>query len=62
MRLIAIEGSVIEVEDVDMVDGTPLLDIKPYVPAFDDRADARIGWFTSRLGGLAQARADDRFR
>ena len=61
VRLIAIEGSVIEVEDVDMVDGTPLLDIKPYVPAFDDRSDARIGWFASRLGGLARARADDRF-
>jgi tRNA-Thr(GGU) m(6)t(6)A37 methyltransferase TsaA len=62
VRLIAIAGSTIEIEDVDMVDGTPLLDIKPYVPAFDDRSDARIGWFTSRLGGLSQARADDRFR
>ena len=45
-----------------MVDGTPLLDFKPYVPAFDDRSEARVGWFADRLGGLAQARADDRFR
>ena len=52
----------IEIEDVDIVDGTPLLDIKPYVPAFDQREDVRIGWFTDRLGGLAEARADDRFR
>jgi tRNA-Thr(GGU) m(6)t(6)A37 methyltransferase TsaA len=62
VRLIAIVGRTIEVEDVDMVDGTPLLDIKPYVPAFDDRADVRVGWFATRLGGLAAARADDRFR
>ena len=45
-----------------MLDGTPLLDIKPYVPAFDDRAGATVGWFTDRLGGLPNARADDRFR
>jgi tRNA-Thr(GGU) m(6)t(6)A37 methyltransferase TsaA len=62
VRLIAVSGSTIEIEDVDMVDGTPLLDIKPYVPAFDDRSDVRVGWFASRLGGLAAARADDRFR
>ena len=57
----AVSGSTIEIEDVDMVDGTPLLDIKPYVPAFDERQDVRVGWYTERLGGLAEARADDRF-
>ena len=62
VRLVAITGSILEVEDVDMVDGTPLLDIKPYVPAFDERDDVRVGWFTERLGGLPGARADDRFR
>jgi tRNA-Thr(GGU) m(6)t(6)A37 methyltransferase TsaA len=61
VRLIAVSGSTIEIEDVDMVDGTPLLDIKPYVPAFDDRDDVRVGWFTDRLDGLAQTRADGRF-
>jgi tRNA (adenine37-N6)-methyltransferase len=62
VRLVAIAGSTIEIEDVDMVDGTPLLDMKPYVPAFDQRQDVRIGWFAERLVGLAEARADDRFR
>ncbi len=33
------DGATIEIEDVDMVDGTPLLDIKPYVPAFDQREE-----------------------
>ncbi len=46
-----------------MVDGTPLLDLKPYVPPFDDRGgDVRIGWFTNRLGPLGETRADERFR
>jgi tRNA (adenine37-N6)-methyltransferase len=61
VRLVGIDGATIAIEDVDMVDGTPLLDLKPYVPAFDDRPDARIGWFAGRLGPLAEARADDRF-
>ena len=62
VRLIAVSGSTIDIEDVDMVDGTPLLDIKPYVPAFDDRDDVKVGWFTDRLGGLSEAQADGRFR
>ncbi len=61
VRLVRILGSTIEIQDVDMLDGTPLLDIKPYIPAFDDRAGARIGWFTGRLDRLANARADGRF-
>jgi tRNA-Thr(GGU) m(6)t(6)A37 methyltransferase TsaA len=61
VRLGAITGSTIEIEDVDMADGTPLLDIKPYVPAFDERHDVRVGWYADRLSGLAEARADDRF-
>ena len=62
VRLIAISGPTIEIEDVDMVDGTPLLDIKPYVPAFDHRDGVDVGWFAGHLDGLAEARADDRFR
>ena len=52
----------LDVLDVDMVDGTPLLDIKPYVPAFDAPDGARIGWYAGRLEALERARADDRFR
>jgi tRNA-Thr(GGU) m(6)t(6)A37 methyltransferase TsaA len=48
VRLISQIGSVLEVEGVDVLDGTPLLDIKPYVPEFDIRTDTRIGWYESR--------------
>jgi len=44
VRLVGREGNVLRVEDVDILDGTPLLDIKPYSPRFDRRDDARSGW------------------
>ncbi len=44
VRLVRIEGRVLHVEDVDILDGTPLLDIKPYTRRFDDRLDVRCGW------------------
>ena len=62
VRLIRIEGARLDIEDVDMIDGTPLLDLKPYVPAFDARADVRVGWYAKRLDRLEGATADDRFR
>lgn len=61
VRLVGIRGAILDIEEVDVLDGTPLLDIKPYVPAFDDRAAARIGWFEGRVADLATARADRRF-
>jgi len=44
VRLVRRHGPVLDIEDVDVLDGTPLLDIKPYVTRFDVRADARCGW------------------
>ncbi len=60
-RIVAIDGTQIEVSGVDAVDGSPILDLKPYVPAFDVHAAERIGWFTGQLEDIATARADDRF-
>ena len=61
VRLLKVEGNVLHVADVDIVDGTPLLDIKPYVPQFDAAAGARIGWLQGKLGRLPRARDDGRF-
>jgi tRNA-Thr(GGU) m(6)t(6)A37 methyltransferase TsaA len=44
VRLLAVEGNRIEFEGVDLLDGTPVLDIKPYVPELDDRDEVRLGW------------------
>ena len=61
VRLVGIEGSTMRIEDVDILDGTPLLDIKPYVPQLDDRADARIGWYLGRVDRVGEVKADKRF-
>jgi tRNA-Thr(GGU) m(6)t(6)A37 methyltransferase TsaA len=48
VRLVKIEGTTLDIEDVDIVDSTPLLDIKPYVPEFDAKEAERIGWLAGR--------------
>ena len=61
VKLVKIEGNKLYIEDVDIVDGTPLLDIKPYVPEFDYRPNARIGWLEKRVKKLKDTRDDGRF-
>jgi len=61
VRLRSIDGNILQIEDVDIVDGTPLLDIKPYVPGFDSREDVRTGWLEKRINGLPAKRDDGRF-
>jgi tRNA-Thr(GGU) m(6)t(6)A37 methyltransferase TsaA len=48
VRLLARDGNRLVIEGVDMLDGTPLLDIKPYVAEFDVRTDTRTGWYEKR--------------
>jgi len=48
VRLLEKEDNVLRIEGVDMLDRTPLLDIKPYVPEFDLRTDTRNGWYETR--------------
>jgi tRNA-Thr(GGU) m(6)t(6)A37 methyltransferase TsaA len=48
VRLVSRQESKLTVEGMDVLDGTPLLDIKPYVPDFDLRTDVRAGWYETR--------------
>ena len=59
VRFVRREGQVLHVADMDVLDGTPLLDIKPYVPDFDARPGSRAGWFDA--AGENRNVADDRF-
>jgi len=61
VRLTGIEGSTLYIQDVDIVDETPLLDIKPFVPAFDCLDKVRIGWLAQKAGLAEAKRADARF-
>ena len=62
VKLVGIEGGCLTIEDVDVLDGTPLLDIKPYVPEFDSRENCEIGWFSGKIQDAEKSRADDRFK
>ena len=61
VRLLHVENNVLYVEDVDIVDGTPLLDIKPYVPEFDVRRVERVGWLEGKITKLQETKDDGRF-
>ena len=61
VRLERIEGTTLHVLDIDVVDRTPLLDIKPYVPAFDQRSDVQTGWMDGKSGDVQSVSDDGRF-
>ncbi len=48
VRLVQRSGLRLQIQSVDMLDGTPLLDIKPYVPEFDVHAVDKLGWYATR--------------
>ena len=45
VKLYSVKANLLEIGEVDMLDGTPLLDIKPYVPQFDIKENVRDGWY-----------------
>ncbi|MBW2038049.1 MAG: tRNA (N6-threonylcarbamoyladenosine(37)-N6)-methyltransferase TrmO [Deltaproteobacteria bacterium] len=61
VRLVRIEGNILHIQDVDIVDGTPLLDIKPYVPEFDTREAKKTGWLEKNVHRLSASKDDGRF-
>ncbi|MGC9372147.1 MAG: tRNA (N6-threonylcarbamoyladenosine(37)-N6)-methyltransferase TrmO [Thermovirgaceae bacterium] len=62
VRLVSVDGCTLTVEGVDMVDETPLLDIKPFVPAFDvPEGDVRTGWLEQNSSNAQKMKADKRF-
>jgi tRNA-Thr(GGU) m(6)t(6)A37 methyltransferase TsaA len=62
VRVMSVESNVLNIRDVDVVDGTPLLDLKPYVPEFDVRKTDRIGWLSKSAHSARDVIADERFR
>lgn len=62
VRLEKIENAVLTVSEIDIVDGTPLLDIKPYVPCIDARKNVKVGWMARALRmNRHNKKADGRF-
>jgi tRNA-Thr(GGU) m(6)t(6)A37 methyltransferase TsaA len=61
VRLLGIEEGILRVEGVDILDGTPLLDIKPFVPDFDASEELRLGWLEEARKRAVAQRSDGRF-
>jgi tRNA-Thr(GGU) m(6)t(6)A37 methyltransferase TsaA len=62
VRLIRIIKQRLFIEDVDIIDATPLLDIKPFVPDFDTHDATRIGWLAKKAIRVENTHDDGRFK
>ena len=62
VRLESVQGGVLSVLDLDILDGTPILDIKPYVTEFDERTNVNIGWLEEARKQKRKTLSDDRFK
>ena len=61
VKIVSLENNLIHVDHVDILDGTPLLDIKPYVPEFENARAVRIGWLENAKGQIRTRKSDERF-
>ncbi len=61
VRLDRIDGNRLHISGVDMIDGTPVLDIKPYVPELNPAGEIRVGWLAeTKAEGMINSRSGDR--
>lgn len=61
VELAGVAGSILTIRGVDVLDGTPLLDIKPYIAVFDEVHASRSGWMQASREEVSATRSDDRF-
>jgi tRNA-Thr(GGU) m(6)t(6)A37 methyltransferase TsaA len=61
VQLVKIQGNQLTIKGIDVLDGTPLIDIKPYVPGFDAKDVTSIGWLEKNHEKAVSLKSDDRF-
>jgi tRNA (adenine37-N6)-methyltransferase len=61
VKLISIKKNILYIENVDIIDGTPLLDIKPYVKQMEPTQNLRIGWLEKHTALVNSKKSDKRF-
>ncbi len=62
VRLEKIEGNILHIKDLDMIDGTPVLDIKSYFPMVGEGEEVRTGWVGRKLERFDSMESDSRFK
>lgn len=61
VKLLGVSNNILQIENADIVNNTPLLDIKPYIPDFDFVEDIRLGWLEKSRNKISKKKSDDRF-
>ncbi len=61
VNITRVDENFIFVENIDVLNGTPLLDLKPYIPEFEDANEIRVGWVEKSKGKVRQKKSDERF-
>lgn len=61
VQLNSIEKGVLHIQNVDILNGSPLLDIKPYVPKFDHQVNVKTGWLARSRDSVTEKKSDSRF-
>ncbi|QTA85483.1 tRNA (N6-threonylcarbamoyladenosine(37)-N6)-methyltransferase TrmO [Desulfonema magnum] len=61
VRLLRVDKGCLHIQDIDMLDATPVLDVKPYIPKFDIRKVEKTGWVETQTDKLETIQDDGRF-
>ena len=62
VQLARIEDNCLHIARLDILDQTPLLDIKPYIPEFEPRENVKVGWVEQAKGRVRTRKSDERFK
>ncbi len=62
VKINSIKQNIISVKNIDVIDGTPLIDIKPYISRFDNVVEEKNGWYSKSKVDINTIKADSRFK
>ena len=62
VKLNKMEGNILHIENIDVLDGTPLLDIKPFIPDVDSPDVQKLGWLEGKSNKMGEQKSDKRFK
>jgi tRNA-Thr(GGU) m(6)t(6)A37 methyltransferase TsaA len=62
VKLNKIEGNILYIENIDVLNNTPLLDIKPFIPDVDSPAVEKLGWLQNKSDQMKEKKSDNRFK
>ena len=61
VKLVEIKDNLVHIENIDVIDGTPLIDIKPFIPDVDSPDVQKLGWLQGKSDKMGVKKSDNRF-